>query len=81
MQNCLVIIRLGLGTGTGISSSSPQGSAGGVAVDNLSHHQARLQAAAAAASIYEKSFVYPSANTVVWYGPSFCHFPFCLQAL
>ncbi|PON62432.1 E3 ubiquitin-protein ligase synoviolin/Hrd [Trema orientale] len=52
--------------GTGISGSSAQGSAGGVAGDNLSHHQARLQAAAAAASIYEKSYVYPSANTLVW---------------
>ncbi|KAL4284421.1 hypothetical protein GQ457_16G008380 [Hibiscus cannabinus] len=29
-------------------------------------HKARLQAAAAAASIYEKSYVYPSANTLVW---------------
>ncbi|PON41474.1 E3 ubiquitin-protein ligase synoviolin/Hrd [Parasponia andersonii] len=52
--------------GTGISGLSAQGSPGGVAGDNLSHHQARLQAAAAAASIYEKSYVYPSANTLVW---------------
>ncbi|WVZ12816.1 hypothetical protein V8G54_017346 [Vigna mungo] len=35
------------------------------ATDNLSRHQARLQAAAAAASIYEKSYVYPSANSFV----------------
>ncbi|GAB4826413.1 ERAD-associated E3 ubiquitin-protein ligase hrd1a [Ancistrocladus abbreviatus] len=63
------------------ASTSTQGSASGVAADdNLSGSQARLQAAAAAASIYEKSFVYPSANTLVWapgyavlpqvYGPS-----------
>ncbi|GLT70229.1 hypothetical protein SLA2020_423230 [Shorea laevis] len=54
-----------MGTGTG--STSAQGSVGsGVAGDNLSQHQVRLQAAAAAASIYEKSYVYPSANTLVW---------------
>ncbi|KAK4776697.1 hypothetical protein SAY86_005385 [Trapa natans] len=29
-------------------------------------HQIRIQAAAAAASLYEKSFVYPSANTLAW---------------
>ncbi|XP_041014792.1 ERAD-associated E3 ubiquitin-protein ligase HRD1B-like [Juglans microcarpa x Juglans regia] len=53
--------------GTGTGSTSAQGSIGsGVAGDNLSQHQARLQAAAAAASIYEKSYVYPSANTLVW---------------
>ncbi|KAG2700883.1 hypothetical protein I3843_06G018200 [Carya illinoinensis] len=50
--------------GTGTGSTSAQGS--GVAGDNLSQHQTRLQAAAAAASIYEKSYVYPSANTLVW---------------
>ncbi|KAL6291809.1 hypothetical protein ACE6H2_009319 [Prunus campanulata] len=47
------------GTGT-----TAQG--GGVAGDNLSQHEARLRAAAAAASIYEKSHVYPSANRLVW---------------
>lgn len=41
---------------------------GGVGTDNLSQHQARLRAAAAAASIYEKSYVYPSATSFVWYG-------------
>lgn len=58
-----------LGAGTGISGSSPQGSANSVAGENVSHHQARLQAAAAAAAIYERSYVYPSANAVVWYAP------------
>ncbi|GAB4858185.1 ERAD-associated E3 ubiquitin-protein ligase hrd1a [Ancistrocladus abbreviatus] len=49
------------------ASTSAQGTTGGVAADdNLSGSQARFQAAAAAASIYEKSFVYPSANTLVW---------------
>uniref|UniRef100_A0A2N9HJ57 Uncharacterized protein n=1 Tax=Fagus sylvatica TaxID=28930 RepID=A0A2N9HJ57_FAGSY len=56
-----------LGTGTGMGSTSSQGSVGsGLAGENLSQHQARLRAAAAAASIYEKSHVYPSANTLVW---------------
>jgi len=39
-----------------------------VATDSLSRHQARLQAAAAAASIYEKSYVYPPATSFVRYG-------------
>lgn len=48
-------------------TSSQASSAGdGVANDNVSQHQSRLQAAAAAASIYEKSFVYPSPNTLMW---------------
>ncbi|MCL7037153.1 hypothetical protein MKW94_028375 [Papaver nudicaule] len=45
---------------------SPQGSAGGAPNTHLTQHQARIQAAAAAASIYEKSYVYPSANTLAW---------------
>ncbi|XVF47080.1 hypothetical protein PTKIN_Ptkin03bG0080000 [Pterospermum kingtungense] len=62
------------------TSSASQGPVGNMATDNLTQHQARLQAAAAAASIYEKSYVYPSSNTLVWspgyavlpqpYGPS-----------
>lgn len=53
-----------MGTGTGTTAQG-----GGVAGDNLSQHEARLRAAAAAAaSIYEKSHVYPSANRLVWYG-------------
>ncbi|KAL9249098.1 ERAD-associated E3 ubiquitin-protein ligase HRD1A-like protein [Drosera capensis] len=41
------------------SSSSQASSSGTAAIDNLSANQARLEAAAAAASIYEKSFVSP----------------------
>lgn len=53
--------------GTGTSNSSAQGSSStDVAGDNLSHHQARVRAAAAAASIYEKSYVYPFASTLAW---------------
>lgn len=53
--------------GAGTTSTSVQGSVGDdVADGSLSPHQARLQAAAAAASIYEKSYVYPSSNTLVW---------------
>ncbi|KAL5568219.1 hypothetical protein UlMin_024794 [Ulmus minor] len=52
--------------GTGTSGSSAQGSVGVVAGDSVSRNQARLQAAAAAASIYGKSYVYPSPNTLVW---------------
>lgn len=54
-------------------SNTPQGSTGdGAANANISPQQARLRAAAAAAAIYEKSFVYPSPSTLVWY-----FFPFC----
>ncbi|PSS32924.1 ERAD-associated E3 ubiquitin-protein like [Actinidia chinensis var. chinensis] len=53
--------------GAGIGSTPHQSSTGdGVANDIVRRHQARLQAAAAAASIYEKSFVYPSINTSAW---------------
>lgn len=55
----------------GTSSSGTQGSetraSAGVSNDSLSRHHARLQAAASAASMYGKSMVYPSANTVAWY--------------
>ncbi|XP_044477822.1 ERAD-associated E3 ubiquitin-protein ligase HRD1B-like [Mangifera indica] len=50
------------GTGT---STAARGSADASADNNLSQHQARLQAAALAASIYGKSFVYPSPNSLV----------------
>ncbi|XP_057472055.1 ERAD-associated E3 ubiquitin-protein ligase HRD1A-like isoform X1 [Actinidia eriantha] len=51
--------------GTGTASSHSQSSAGdGVTNYTVSQHQARLKAAATAASIYERSFVYPSANTL-----------------
>ncbi|XP_010276745.1 PREDICTED: ERAD-associated E3 ubiquitin-protein ligase HRD1B-like [Nelumbo nucifera] len=52
---------------TGTAGTSSQGSVDDVVDDNLRRHQARLQAAAAAASIYEKSYVYPSPNTFSWY--------------
>ncbi|CAL1374369.1 unnamed protein product [Linum trigynum] len=55
-------------------SASAQGSAGDGADDGLSRHQARLQAAAAAAAVYERSFVYPSPNTLVW-SPGYALFP------
>jgi hypothetical protein len=55
-------------TGIGTATTAAQISAGGVADDSLIQNQVRLQAAAAAAaSLYEKSFTYPSANTPVWY--------------
>lgn len=61
--------------GSGPPGTSSQGSgSGGGANDNFSHHKARLQAAAAAASIYEKSFVYPSPNTLVW-SPGYATLP------
>jgi E3 ubiquitin-protein ligase synoviolin len=52
--------------GSGTGDSSGQGSAGDVANNNLSRQQTRLQAAAAAAAVYEKSFIYPYANRMVW---------------
>ncbi|XP_051149377.1 ERAD-associated E3 ubiquitin-protein ligase HRD1B-like isoform X2 [Andrographis paniculata] len=65
--------------GPSTSGTSSQGSvSGGVANGNVSHHQARLQAAASAASIYEKSFVYPSPNTFMR-SPGFATLPQSLQ--
>uniref|UniRef100_A0A2C9VBP1 RING-type E3 ubiquitin transferase n=1 Tax=Manihot esculenta TaxID=3983 RepID=A0A2C9VBP1_MANES len=52
--------------GTGTTSTGLHGSVGSMPNNHLSQHQARLQAAAAAAAVYEKSFVYPSANTLAW---------------
>lgn len=51
------------------STSAPgQSSTGATGPDStLNGNQARLQAAAAAAAIYEKSLVYPSANSSVWW--------------
>ncbi|XP_028764621.1 ERAD-associated E3 ubiquitin-protein ligase HRD1B isoform X2 [Neltuma alba] len=57
--------RQGAGTGTSTGSSAQAEGGSGAATDNLSRHQARLQAAAAAASMYEKSYVYPSATSLV----------------
>ncbi|KAL3631205.1 ERAD-associated E3 ubiquitin-protein ligase hrd1a [Castilleja foliolosa] len=53
--------------GTNAAEPSSQGSnSNATANDNISHHQARLKAAASAASVYEKSFVYPSPNALTW---------------
>ncbi|KAL3636215.1 hypothetical protein CASFOL_020762 [Castilleja foliolosa] len=47
--------------------ASSQGTVGNLAGrENVSPHQARLQAAAAAAAIYKKSYVYPSPNAISW---------------
>ncbi|XP_020083326.1 ERAD-associated E3 ubiquitin-protein ligase HRD1-like [Ananas comosus] len=54
--------------GPAATGLSPQPSDGGAAGENISHLQAKLQAAALAASAYEKSFVYPPTNT--FYRPS-----------
>ncbi|KAJ6952027.1 hypothetical protein NC653_041243 [Populus alba x Populus x berolinensis] len=63
---------------TGTATSATRISAGGVADDSLSRNQVRLQAAAAAASVYEKSFTYPSANTIMW-SPGYALSPLRLQ--
>ncbi|GER40560.1 RING/U-box superfamily protein [Striga asiatica] len=61
--------------GSSTPGTSSQGAAGVRAGnDNVSQHEARLQAAAAAASIYEKSFVYPSPNTLTW-SPGYAFLP------
>ncbi|ERN20188.1 hypothetical protein AMTRI_Chr06g201290 [Amborella trichopoda] len=52
--------------GSGTAEASAQNTGGGVAEDNVSLHQARLRAAAAAANVYGGSYVYPSANAFVW---------------
>lgn len=67
--------------GSGVGSGATQGPGGNVMDDNVSQHQARLQAAAAAASIYEKSYAYPSATTFLW-SPGYAllpqvHMPAC----
>ena len=54
-----------MGTGSGTSSAT-QGPGGDMATDNLTKLQARLQDVATATSIYEKSYIYPSSNTLVW---------------
>ncbi|EYU22388.1 hypothetical protein ABFS82_05G006200 [Erythranthe guttata] len=48
---------------TAPSTSSPSSADNSASNNNISQHQIRLQAAAAAAAIYEKSFVYPSPST------------------
>uniref|UniRef100_A0A2P2LH31 RING-type E3 ubiquitin transferase n=4 Tax=Rhizophora mucronata TaxID=61149 RepID=A0A2P2LH31_RHIMU len=58
---------------TGSATTAVQ-TPGSVANDGANGHQARLQVAAAAAAVYEKSFVYPSASTLVW-SPGYAMFP------
>ena len=65
-------------------TSSHASASNDMANGNINQHQARLQAAAAAASIYGKSFVYPSASTPMWYSffllvQSATSFPSCPQ--
>ncbi|KAJ9555888.1 hypothetical protein OSB04_010502 [Centaurea solstitialis] len=48
------------------NSSSQDENGDGAGSGNISRHQKRVQAAAAAASIYQKSFVYPSPSTLTW---------------
>ncbi|XP_047317684.1 ERAD-associated E3 ubiquitin-protein ligase HRD1B-like [Impatiens glandulifera] len=55
----------GTSANTASTSSSQGSSADGGSINAISLQQARLQAAAAAASLYEKSYVYPSA-TLAW---------------
>lgn len=63
-----------VGTGTSATGTSSQGSvSAGEANGNISQHQARLQAAASAASMYQKSFVYPSPSTLAWYALFYCY--------
>lgn len=53
--------------GTNSANASSQDRTGdGVGSGNMSRHQKRVQAAAAAASIYQKSFVYPSPSSLTW---------------
>ncbi|KAL4592649.1 hypothetical protein LXL04_005652 [Taraxacum kok-saghyz] len=48
------------------STQDRTGGDGGAESGNISRHQKRIQAAAAAASIYQKSFVYPSPTSLSW---------------
>ncbi|XP_024985193.1 ERAD-associated E3 ubiquitin-protein ligase HRD1B-like isoform X2 [Cynara cardunculus var. scolymus] len=48
------------------NTSSQDQNGDGAGSGNISRHQKRVQAAAAAASIYQKSFVYPSPSTLTW---------------
>ncbi|CAM8944865.1 hypothetical protein QQ045_015307 [Rhodiola kirilowii] len=52
--------------GASATVTSQGSSANGVADTPTSCQEARLRAAAAAASLYDKSFVYPSANRFTW---------------
>ncbi|KAL0420960.1 UNVERIFIED_CONTAM: ERAD-associated E3 ubiquitin-protein ligase HRD1A [Sesamum latifolium] len=59
---------------TGTAPPSQGSTVDGAANNNVSQHQARLQAAASAASLYEKSFVYPSPNALMW-SPGYTSLP------
>lgn len=48
------------------NTSSEDQNGDGAGSGNISQHQKRVQAAAAAASIYQKSFVYPSPSSLTW---------------
>nr|GEZ56717.1 ERAD-associated E3 ubiquitin-protein ligase HRD1B-like [Tanacetum cinerariifolium] len=53
--------------GANLSNTSPQDQTGDAAGSgNISRQQKRVQAAAAAASIYQKSFVYPLPSSLTW---------------
>nr|XP_043630333.1 ERAD-associated E3 ubiquitin-protein ligase HRD1B-like [Erigeron canadensis] len=48
------------------NASSHERTGDGAGSGNISSHQKRVQAAASAASIYQKSFVYPSPGSLTW---------------
>ncbi|XP_074304517.1 ERAD-associated E3 ubiquitin-protein ligase HRD1B-like [Silene latifolia] len=48
------------------SASGQSSTSGNVTSSSLNGNEARLQAQAAAAAVYEKSLVYPSNNTLMW---------------
>ncbi|KAJ8752484.1 hypothetical protein K2173_004772 [Erythroxylum novogranatense] len=59
---------------TNAASAAAQSSAGAVVNDGSNGHQARLQAATAAAAMYKRSCVYPSTSTLVW-SPGYAFLP------
>nr|GMD56567.1 ERAD-associated E3 ubiquitin-protein ligase HRD1B-like [Ipomoea batatas] len=65
--------------GTSVASSSQGSQADGERNSNINQHQARIQAAASAASIYGKSFVYTytPSHAQLWYG--FSPFQSCMS--
>ncbi|XP_008677685.1 ERAD-associated E3 ubiquitin-protein ligase HRD1 isoform X3 [Zea mays] len=52
------------GAQAGVQPGTATPSSEGAPGENMSRHQAKLEAAAAAASLYGRSFVYPPANTL-----------------
>ncbi|KAI3515291.1 hypothetical protein L1887_14127 [Cichorium endivia] len=59
-------VLLDFGGMSSATTSTQEQTGDGVESGNISRHQKRVQAAAAAASIYQ-SFVYPSPSTLTWY--------------